>query len=46
MASIFITYSRCGSDYRVAECYYCVWQRSCESAEKVKALWVSPTQRA
>ena len=36
----------CGESYRVPECTYCVKQGNCESAHKVKALWVPQTHRA
>lgn len=39
-------HAKCGASYRIAECYYCVLQRNCESARNVEALWVPYTQRA
>jgi len=39
-------WSFCGESYRVPECTYCVKQGSCDTAHKVKALWVPNTHRA
>jgi len=43
---IAIPQSFCGESYRVPDCSYCLKNSSCEAAQKVKALWVSTTQRA